>query len=123
MLRRSNIDILCVSPRSLTPSLEKASNERRNADTDNNDEDIAVLELPEVIRNVDQWTVNQVQRWLESLDFSLDDRNIFKDNAIDGKRLLEFTDWILRDENGIAEGRLRNALTKIRAKFVIEGEL
>ncbi|KAJ3109154.1 hypothetical protein HDU97_008553 [Phlyctochytrium planicorne] len=79
------------------------------------------LELPstETHHDVSKWTIDQVQRWLVALGFNEDDRRIF----IDGSTLVELSDWILRDETGMGEGRLKNALLEIRARFVMDGKV
>ncbi|KAJ3109156.1 hypothetical protein HDU97_008555 [Phlyctochytrium planicorne] len=98
---------------------------RENQDFEN-DEDTG-LELPRIEQihqdPVGKWNVDQVQLWLVTLGFSEDDRRIFREMQINGSKLLELTDWILRDETSIGEGRLKNALLEIRAKFVMDGKM
>ncbi|KAJ3109155.1 hypothetical protein HDU97_008554 [Phlyctochytrium planicorne] len=101
-----------------TKNEESSENKRDQSDADA--ETDGALELPSVENRhqdpVEKWDVDRVLHWLMTLGFSEDDRRMFKD----GRKLLELTDWILRDGTSIGEGRLKTALLEIRAKFLMD---
>ncbi|KAJ3100699.1 hypothetical protein HDU97_001986 [Phlyctochytrium planicorne] len=74
------------------------------------------------IPSVHNWSVEDVQAWMNSVGFLEDVVETFRSHEIDGQRLLGLTDRILEHELGIEMPTLRSSILMIRARTFMEVE-
>ncbi|KAJ3100696.1 hypothetical protein HDU97_001983 [Phlyctochytrium planicorne] len=76
--------------------------------------------LPVSLPSVHNWSVEDVQRWMNSVGFREQVVETFRRHQIDGQRLLGLTDRILEEELGISTPSHRSSILMIRARILMK---
>ncbi|KAJ3205534.1 hypothetical protein HDU67_008784 [Dinochytrium kinnereticum] len=70
---------------------------------------------------IHNWTVDDIQSWLDSMGFNEHVCKVFKDHAIDGPALFNLTDHTLKTKLSFSSSHLRSTILAVRNRALLEG--